>query len=121
VNVRKESQLRLDMLLAQVRKTGVKPEVLALSQYEDEATFNFLLPHAGWTFKEWQAVNEYCAGELTKRGFIVGFVPVRLPNYYDFLTRYHLSNTRENRAQFVAWTLAPKPKPDPITYAESNR
>jgi hypothetical protein len=105
---------RVGMMLDKISESDQRPDVITLTDYENEACFNFLLPDAGWTFSEWQAVNEKVARQLQKDHKLkVSRVPVKLHEYFDFLARYHLTNTPGNRAQFVAWRTAPEPKPEP--------
>ncbi len=114
MNVHREAFRRIDALLKQTAQFG-RPDVIPISDYVDAATFNFLLPGNGWTFAEWQAVNTECIRQLEARGFQVLRVPLELNDYMDFLTRYHLQNTPQNRAQYVSWKIMPDDmKPAPL-------
>src|SRR5688572_10308682 len=108
-----EANQRAALILAKIKQQGQRPALIPLTDYADEATFNFLLPGSGWTFDDWHAVNEVVARRLRAEGFNVQLVRVTLPEYFDFLTRYRLTNTPAHRAQFAAWLLAPEPKPTP--------
>lgn len=104
----------LDQIDQWYEKTGQTPDLIPLSNYVDEETFNFLLPSPGWTFQEWKQVNELVANMLRDEGLNVVLVDIALPAYYDFLARYNLSNTPANRALFTGWIIAPEPKPTPL-------
>ena len=115
MNVEHEARARLDLILVKVHEHGRdRVRLIPLTDYADAETFNFLLPGSGWTFAEWRAVNQEVARQLQEQGFNVQLVNVTLPEYFDFLTRYHLKNTTENRAQFAAWLNAPEPRPEPL-------
>ena len=102
------------MMLDKISESDQRPDVITLTDYENEACFNFLLPDSGWTFSEWQAVNQKVASELRKDHKLkVSLVPVKLIEFFDFLARYGLKNTPENRDQFITWRTAPEPKPEP--------
>ena len=102
------------MVLDKITESDQRPDVITLTDYENEACFNFLLPDSGWTFSEWQAVNEKVARQLRQDHKLkVWRVPVKLHEYFDFLARYDLKNTPKNRAQFITWRTAPEPKPEP--------
>lgn len=98
----------LNSIREQSAKHG-RPDVIPLSDYADEETFNFLLPKAGWTFDQWHAVNQHCADILRSHGYNVMLVKLELDAYYDFLTEHRLNNSPEARAQFVAWKALPPP------------
>jgi hypothetical protein len=113
MNAQHEADVRLRVMFAKIG--AARPDVIPLSDYADENTFNFLLPKSGWSFAEWRAVNQEVARQLRERGFNVLLVRLDLNEFFDFLTRYGLNNTPENRAQFVAWRISPdNAKPQPL-------
>jgi hypothetical protein len=113
MDVKREAGIRVEMILAKIGEYG-RPALIPLTDYADAETFDFLLPGSGWTFDEWQAVNQEVARQLRAEGFNVQLVKVTLPEYFDFLARCDLRNTPENRAQFAAWIIAPEPRPEPL-------
>ena len=114
MNVQREARARVRLMRAKIQELDRRPDLIPLTDYADAETFNFLLPRAGWTFEEWRAVNVEVGRQLSAEGFKVQFAKVTLNEFFDFLTRYHLDNTPENRAQFAAWVIAPEPKPNLI-------
>ena len=102
-NPKHEAALRVRVMLDSIIARHGRPDIIPLSDYADEATFNFLLPNAGWTFCQWHAVNQEVGRQLQARGYRVTFVKLELNEYFDFLTARYLTNTPENRAQFTAW------------------
>ena len=102
------------MMLDKISESDQRPDAVTLTDYVDEACFNFLLPASGWTFSEWQAVNEKVARQLQQNHKLkVSRVPIKLIEFFDFLARYNLKDTPANRAQFITWRTAPEPKPEP--------
>lgn len=109
-----EAALRIKPMLEKVKELGHKPDVIPLSDYADEETFNFLLPGNGWTFDQWHAVNTEVADQLRSLGFNVHMVKLDMVQFMDWLVRYGLKNNPQNRAQYVAWLVAPEnAKPTP--------
>jgi hypothetical protein len=113
MGAKQEAAIRVKMILAKVREYG-RPALIPLTDYADEETYHFLFPNPGWTFDEWRTVNQETASQLQAQGLNVQHVKVTLPEFFDFLTRYNLPNTPENRAQFAAWIIAPEPRPKPL-------
>lgn len=114
-NARHEAEIRVEAMLDQVEKLGRLPDLIPLSDYADEETFKFLLPKPGWAFEEWHAVNTEVASLLRDEGFNVQLVRLEMGEYIDWLARYKLNNTPQNRAQYVSWLIAPdNAKPNPI-------
>jgi hypothetical protein len=105
---------RVGMMLARMPDAGPPVAEVQLSDYADAETFALLLPSAGWTFFEWRAVNTEVARQLRAAGHRVRLVRLTAGEYFDFLIRYRLKNTPQNRAPFVAWPTAPEPKPEPL-------
>ena len=106
---------RVEAILDNAAVQDNHPDVIRLASYEDEGTFNFLLPDAGWTLEAWQAVTRRVAHRLrSKHKLKVSMIPVKLIEYFNFLARYGLENTPENRVQFIAWLTAPEPKLEPV-------
>jgi hypothetical protein len=113
-NPEHEAEAQVKVMLASMG--DVRSGLIPLSDYADENTFNFLVVKPGWTFAEWRAVNLSVARQLQDHGFTVRLVRLELNEFFDFLARYnHLSNTPQNRAQFVAWKIAQEDtKPQPL-------
>jgi hypothetical protein len=108
-----DAQVRVAAMLERIAAVG-RPELINLSDYEDEESFRFLCGMAGeWSLEYFRMVNKACARALRREGFKVQFVPIRMPEFFDWLARYDLKNTPANRAQFVLWTTTPEPKPTP--------
>jgi hypothetical protein len=99
-------QVMLDSVLSKEKSFG-RPDIIPLSDYADEATFNFLLPKAGWTFAQWRAVNQEVARQLEVRGYRVAFGRIELNEYFDFLAERNLENNPETRAMFAGLKACP--------------
>lgn len=93
-------------LLSKEKEFG-RPDILPLSDYADEATFNFLLPNAGWTFDQWKAVNREVARMLEARGYRVAFGRIELNEYFDFLAKEKRDNTPQTRALYAGLKACP--------------
>lgn len=106
----KRVQVMIKNVLSQENKFG-RPDIIPLSDYADEQTFNFLLPKAGWTFEQWRAVNHEVARMLEARGYRVAFGRIELNEYFDFLAQRKLDNTPQTRALFAGLKACPPGAP----------
>lgn len=89
--------------------------MVLLADYETQGDKDFLKPGEDWTLGFHREVNVEFGRLLESRGAVVKRVLLRMGEYFDWLVRYDLPNTTANRAQFVAWSTAPEPKPTPIS------
>lgn len=112
--IKREARQRVAAMLEQIAAHGGRVDAVALSDYADAETFEFITVRPGWTFEEWRAVNQEAARLIEARGVAVRFVKVTLDDYFEFLARYDLKNTPANRAQFVGWLTCPEPRPAPM-------
>ena len=117
MNVKHEARVRVRLILEEAKELGhEETKLIPLTDYADEATYRFLLPNSRWTFAKWRAVNIEVAGQLRDLGYNVTLVPLEMGEYIDWLVRFQLKNTPQNRAQYVSWRIAPendKPTPRP--------
>lgn len=88
--------------------------VIQLSDYESDEDLYFLKSSNEWGLAFHRMVNEALARALRKRGAKIAFVLIRMKDYFAWLAKFDLPNTPANRAQFIGWSTAPEPKPQPI-------
>lgn len=108
-----EADRLLAVMLERIAAMPSAPTEIQLTDYEDATAFGFLRPGNPWPFAFWQSVNRAVARKLRRRKLKVRVVTLRMADYFDWLARFGLSNTTENRAQFITWMTAPEPKPIP--------
>lgn len=115
MNIESEAQRRFEVMQEQLKAAG-RVDLVPLSDYANESDFRLILgDNAGWEFEDWKAVNERIAQKLIQAGCNVRRVQIDPSGYFEFLKRYHLTNTTQNRAQYVSWKpLADDLKPKPI-------
>lgn len=79
---------------------GVK---INLTDYEDEACYNFLkgLEPEMWSLEYHRMVNRAVQRDLQRMGAKVEIVIIHLDEYWQWLERNNLKDATENRAQFI--------------------
>lgn len=88
--------------------------MVKITEYDDEATLRFLkAEESEITLARQRMINQAFARECRKRGAVIQFVPVNIADFYQWLGHWNLANTAANRAQYISWLTAPKPKPTP--------
>lgn len=105
-------------MLERIRAAQAEGHVVSeiqLAEYTDAESYHFLRPGEPWPWKHHLSVVRAAARILRRENLNVRLVPLDLRSYLDWLARFDLKNTDANRAQFLAWSTAPEPKPHPIS------
>lgn len=90
-------------ILSLLATSGALP-LVPLSDYPTAADYLAICgpPHvAGWSWRTWRQVNEGVIEALRNAGVRVQLAPLTAAEFLPWLEKHGLSNTPENRAQYV--------------------